>query len=110
MDERYPNTSDRTWSSQNRSMTDQARSAVDSAREGLGQAGEYITDTVSKTGEYINDTMTKTQQTVARYRDGGMDQVKQDVVEYTREQPVTALMIATGAGLLLGMLMAVVRK
>ena len=69
------------------------------AREGLEHASEYITDAVAKT-----------QETVTRYRDGGMDLVKKDVVEYTREQPVTALLIATGAGLLLGMLMAVGRR
>lgn len=102
MDEKYSSTADRTWSSTQqgeRSVADQARGVVQSAREGLGQAGEYL-----------NDTVQKTQQAVNRYRDGGVDQMKQDVVEYTRQQPMTALMIATGAGLLLGMLMAVGRK
>lgn len=99
MDERYPNTTDRTWAPAaphgERSIGDQARDVVQTAREG-----------VEKAGEYLNDTMSKTQQVVARYTDGGVDKVKQDVVEYTRQQPVTALLIATGAGLLLGMLMA----
>ena len=100
MDERHAKTADQTWSSTPQSsMADQARGVVQSAREGLGQAGEYL-----------NDTVQKTQQAVSRYRDGGVDQVKQDVVDYTRQQPMTALMIATGAGLLLGMLMAVGRK
>jgi len=102
MDERHSSTADRTWSSTQpgeRSMTDQAREVVQSAREGFEQASGYV-----------NDTMQKTQQAVNRYRDGGVDQMKQDVVDYTRQQPMTALMIATGAGLLLGMLMAVGRK
>jgi ElaB/YqjD/DUF883 family membrane-anchored ribosome-binding protein len=103
MDERHTNTTDRTWSSTqlggDRSMGEQAKEVVQSARAGLEQAGEYL-----------NDTVQKTQQAVSRYRDGGVDQMKQDVVDYTRQQPMTALMIATGAGLLLGMLMAVGRK
>jgi ElaB/YqjD/DUF883 family membrane-anchored ribosome-binding protein len=100
MDERYPNTTGRTWSptapQAERSMTDQARDVAHSARQGLEQAGEYL-----------NETVSKTQDMVARYTDGGVDRVKEDVVEYTRKQPMTALLIATGAGLVLGMLMAV---
>jgi ElaB/YqjD/DUF883 family membrane-anchored ribosome-binding protein len=100
MDERYPNTTGRTWTPSapqgEQGVTEQAREVVQSARQGLEQAGEYL-----------NDTVSKTQQAVARYTDGGVDQVKQDVVEYTRKQPMTALLIATGAGLLLGMLMSV---
>jgi len=43
---------------------------------------------------------------VAEYRDGGMDRVRHDVVVYTREQPMTALLIAAGAGIVLGWLSA----
>jgi ElaB/YqjD/DUF883 family membrane-anchored ribosome-binding protein len=82
-----------------RQATSTRSSSFADAREGLEHAGEYITDAVAKT-----------QETVARYRDGGVDMVKKDVAEYTREQPMTALLIATGAGLLLGMLMAVRRR
>ena len=99
MDERYPNTTGRTWSPTaspgERSMTDQARDVAQSARQGLEQASEYI-----------NDTVSKTQEIVTRYTDGGVERVKEDVAEYTRKQPMTALLIATGAGLVLGMLMA----
>jgi ElaB/YqjD/DUF883 family membrane-anchored ribosome-binding protein len=35
-----------------------------------------------------------------------MEKVRHDVVVYTREQPVTALLIAAGAGLVLGWLSA----
>ena len=107
MDEKYPNTTDRTWSPGSsrgeRSMTEQARDVVQGAREGLGQAGEYLNETMDK-------TLDKTQQVVNRYKDGGVDQMKQDVVEYTRQQPMTALLIASAAGLLLGMLMAAGRR
>jgi len=107
MDERHPNTTDRTWSPASsrgeRSMTEQARDVVQGAREGLEQAGEYLNDTVTKTQQAA-------QQAVNRYKDGGVDQMKRDVVEYTRQQPMTALLVATGAGLLLGMLMAAGRR
>ena len=100
MDERYPNSTGRTWAPTGvqgeRSLTEQARDVAQTARQGLEQAGDYL-----------NETVTKTQEVVSRYADGGVDRVKEDVVEYTRKQPMTALLIAIGAGLLLGMLMAV---
>jgi hypothetical protein len=36
--------------------------------------------------------------------------VKGDVLDYTRQQPATALPIAAGAGLVLGMMTAIARK
>ena len=35
---------------------------------------------------------------MAAYREGGMEQVSQDIVGYTQSQPMTALLIATGVG------------
>ena len=91
-----PSTSDRPGASQLRSA---ANTAANTAREGLEQAGEYI-----------NDTMARTQEAVHRYRQGGVEQVKQDVVGYTRDQPMTALMVASAVGVVLGMLMAMGRS
>jgi ElaB/YqjD/DUF883 family membrane-anchored ribosome-binding protein len=94
-----------TWSGQSsqptgeRAGTSNLRSAAKSAREGMEQAGEYI-----------NETMAKTQEAVNRYREGGVEQVKQDVVGYTREQPMTALIVASAVGVVLGMLMAMGRS
>lgn len=41
---------------------------------------------------------------LAQLRDGGFEQLRSDVIKYTREQPMTALLVAAGAGLLIGML------
>jgi ElaB/YqjD/DUF883 family membrane-anchored ribosome-binding protein len=75
------------------------RAAAKSAREGVEQAGEYI-----------NETMARTQDAVNRYREGGVERVKQDVVGYTREQPMTALVVASAVGVVLGMLVAMGRS
>ena len=91
-----------TWSGQSsteRPASSHLRSAAQSAREGMEHAGEYI-----------NETMAKTQEAVNRYREGGVEQVKQDVVGYTREQPMTALIVASAVGVVLGMLMAMGRS
>lgn len=71
----------------------EARGLVQAAREGLDQAGSYAQDAIDKTREKI-----------AEYGDAGFEQVKNDVIKYTREQPMTALLVAVGAGLLVGML------
>ncbi len=47
---------------------------------------------------------------MAEYREGGVERVKQDMVHYTRREPMIALLIAAGAGLLLGWLTAVGRR
>jgi ElaB/YqjD/DUF883 family membrane-anchored ribosome-binding protein len=43
---------------------------------------------------------------MAGYRDGGVEQLSEDIVEYVRSQPMTALLIATGVGVFVGMLLA----
>jgi hypothetical protein len=35
---------------------------------------------------------------MAAYRDGGIEQVSQDIIGYTQSPPMTALLIATGVG------------
>ncbi|MGH7321555.1 MAG: hypothetical protein ACRELA_18295 [Candidatus Rokuibacteriota bacterium] len=77
----------------------QARGMVDTARESVEQAGRYL-----------QSAMEQTRDKVAQYRDQGFDKVKDDAVSYTRQQPVTALLIAAGAGLMLGWLTAMGRK
>jgi ElaB/YqjD/DUF883 family membrane-anchored ribosome-binding protein len=64
---------------------------TDRAREGVEQA----------TG-YVRDAMDRTREKVSEYRDTGIERVKEDVVSYTREQPLTALLIAGAVGLLIG--------
>ena len=47
---------------------------------------------------------------VADYREGGIEQISEDIVGYTRTEPMTALIIATGVGLVVGMLLILARK
>lgn len=74
-------------------VTREGQKLADRAREGMEHA----------TG-YVKDAMEKTRDKVAEYRDNGVDRVKEDIVSYTREQPVTALLIAAAAGIVIGWL------
>jgi ElaB/YqjD/DUF883 family membrane-anchored ribosome-binding protein len=58
----------------------------------------------------IKDAVDKTREKMAAYRQGGIEQVSKDIVEYTRNQPLTALLIATGIGLVGGILVGSGRK
>lgn len=44
------------------------------------------------------------------YREGGIEQVSQDIGEYTQRQPMTALLIAAGLGVVVGMLLILGRR
>jgi len=70
-----------------------AQGLTEKAREGVEQASEYM-----------RTAMDRTREKVAEYREAGAEQVKRDLINYTREQPITALLIAAGAGLLIGWL------
>lgn len=77
--------------------------AVQQTKEYVEGAREYIGDAVQQARDKVTDKVTE-------YRDGGMEKVRHDVVGYTREQPMTALLIAAGAGLVLGWLSAAGRR
>jgi ElaB/YqjD/DUF883 family membrane-anchored ribosome-binding protein len=64
-----------------------------------GQAG------FERAGAVVRDVADKTREKLASYREGGLDQVSEDIVDYARRQPVTAILIAAGVGLLVGMLL-----
>lgn len=81
------------------STAPQAGTPRNTVKVGLEQAGAYVKDAVDRTREKM-----------VGYRDGGIDQVSQDIVEYARSQPKTALLIATGVGLMVGMLLTLGRK
>jgi ElaB/YqjD/DUF883 family membrane-anchored ribosome-binding protein len=63
-----------------------------------------------RTGAIVKDVAERARDTVASYREGGVAQVSDDILEYARRQPVTALLIATGVGLLVGMMLGPGRK
>jgi ElaB/YqjD/DUF883 family membrane-anchored ribosome-binding protein len=71
-----------------------------------GAVGKAIDTGLEQASVFVKDAVDKTREKIAEYRDTGMDQVSQEVVEYTRSQPATALLIATGIGMVLGMLLA----
>ena len=104
------------WSrSEMKDLADAARQRVQDAKgeakNYAAEAKEYAQGVVQQTKdyvegarEYVGDAMQQAKDKVSEYREGGMDRVRHDVVVYTREQPMTALLIAAGAGLVLGWL------
>jgi ElaB/YqjD/DUF883 family membrane-anchored ribosome-binding protein len=60
---------------------------------------------LERAGAYVKDAVDKTREKVAGYRDAGIEQASQDIVEYARSQPKTALLVASGVGLVVGMLL-----
>jgi ElaB/YqjD/DUF883 family membrane-anchored ribosome-binding protein len=75
------------------------RQIVDSAREGAQQAAEYVQGAVEQTREKLNE-----------YREQGFERVRDDALTYTRKEPMNALLIAAGVGLLIGWLTAIGRR
>ena len=65
-------------------VASQMGAVTETVRAGLEQAGDYIS--------------------------GGVEQLKKDVVDYTRERPLTALLVTLGTGLVLGTLMGLHRN
>ena len=63
-----------------------------------------------RAGAIVKDVAERARDTVASYREGGVAQVSDDILEYARRQPVTALLIATGVGLLIGMILGPGRR
>ena len=81
-----------------------------SSAEQPGALGKTAQTGFERAGSFVKAAANKTREKVGEYRERGMEQVSQDVVEYTRSQPVTALLIAAGAGVFLGMLLALDRR
>jgi ElaB/YqjD/DUF883 family membrane-anchored ribosome-binding protein len=55
---------------------------------------------------YVERAARQARHTVTAYRDDGFEKVTQDIAGYTRERPMTALLIAAGVGVMLGWLSA----
>ncbi len=58
----------------------------------------------------MQDAVQQTRDKVAEYREGGFDRVREDVINYTRQQPLNALLVAAGVGLILGWLTSLGRR
>lgn len=79
---------------------------------GFGTSTTAPSDAVGRTvesferaGGVMKDAFDKTREKVAEYQAKGFEQVSAEVAEYTRSQPVPALLIAAGVGLLLGVML-----
>jgi ElaB/YqjD/DUF883 family membrane-anchored ribosome-binding protein len=72
--------------------------------------GETVKAGLGRAGTLAKDAADKTRDTLAGYREGGVEQIAEDIVEYVRSQPMTALLIATGVGVFVGMLLVLGRK
>jgi hypothetical protein len=69
--------------------------------------GETLKVGFDRAGALVKDAADKTRDTLAGYGDGeAFAQVLDDIVELVRRQPLTALLVATGVGLCVGMLLA----
>jgi ElaB/YqjD/DUF883 family membrane-anchored ribosome-binding protein len=103
----FPRMSDKPWSQATPTTQEagdvstgpQADAPDKTVKAGLERAGVYVKDAVDKTREKM-----------AGYREGGIEQVSHDIVEYARSQPMTAVLIAASVGLFVGMLLTLGRK
>lgn len=107
--------------SEGRDVADAARQraneATRTAKDYAAEAKDYVQGAVQQTKdyvagarEYVEDTVQQARDKMSEYSEGGIEKVKRDVAGYTREQPMTALLIAAGAGLVLGWLSAAGRR
>lgn len=102
-----PGPSDRPWSQ----ATPSPRPAADPSSTGqAGTVGQAIETEFERSGGFVKDAVDKTREKVAEYRERGMEKVTQEVTEYTRSQPIPALLIAAGVGMVLGMLLTLSRR
>lgn len=74
------------------------------AAEKIGSAAEVAGQKLDAAVDYIESTKQSAKQTLDQVRQDGWRGTKARVMEYTRNEPFNALLIAGGAGLLFGLL------
>ena len=92
-----------------RGMEDKLHEAMPSTPPGAA-LGETFKAGLDRASGLVKDAADKTRDALAGYRDGGVEQIAEDIAEYVRRQPMTALLIATGVGVFVGMLLVLGRK
>jgi ElaB/YqjD/DUF883 family membrane-anchored ribosome-binding protein len=94
--------------SEARDLADAARRQLDDAKHDAkdyaAQAKEYVQEAIHQTREYAEGALRRAHDTRQ------LRKVKHDVTGYAREQPMKALLIAVGAGVVLGWLSAAGRR
>jgi len=79
------------------------------ARPTIGQGaalGETVNAALDRAGVLPKDATEKARDGLADYLDGGLEQLSEDLVNYVRSQPITALIVAIGVGVFVGMLLS----
>lgn len=82
----------------------------DTARQGYSQAKESVQETMHEAKGYVQNAVGQARDKVAEYREEGWGRVQDDVMGYTRSQPLAALSVAAAVGLLIGWLSAGSRR
>jgi ElaB/YqjD/DUF883 family membrane-anchored ribosome-binding protein len=70
----------------------------------IGSAVDVAGQKLDAAVDYVQSTKESAKQTLDQVRQDGWQGTKAKVMEYTRNEPVNALLIAVGTGLLLGLL------
>jgi ElaB/YqjD/DUF883 family membrane-anchored ribosome-binding protein len=70
------------------------------------RARGFVTSAREHAAGYVQEAVQHTREKVAELTEGGFERLHNDVVAYTRQQPVRALLVAAGVGLILGWLTA----
>ena len=84
--------------------SDRPHEAMPSTLQGAA-LGETVKAGLDRAGALAKDAADKTRDTLAGYREGGVEQALGDLAEYVQSQPISALLVAAGVGLFLGVLL-----
>jgi ElaB/YqjD/DUF883 family membrane-anchored ribosome-binding protein len=87
-----------------------AQGMAEQARQGVSQAASAVQSTVSEARGYVQGAVEQARDKMTEYREEGWGRLQDDVVQYTRSQPLAALGMAAAIGLLLGWLSSAARR
>ena len=87
-----------------RGMGNTPHEAIPTAPQGAA-LGETVKAGLYRAGAVAKDAADKTRETFAGYREGGVEQAFGNLAVCVRSQPISALLVATGVGLFLGVLL-----
>ena len=90
-------------------LGDTPHEAMPTAPQGAA-LGETMKAGLDRAGTLARGAADKTRDTLADYLDGRVEQLSDDIVKYVRSQPMTALLIGAGVGLLVGMTLVLRRR
>jgi len=100
--------------SEARDLADATRRHLDDAKREAGgyaaQATEYVQQGMEQARAYAGEALRHARDTLAKCESRGARAVSRDLSAYVREQPMTALLIAAGIGLVLGWLSSAGRR